>query len=118
MYLEIRRTIYGLPQPGILANKKLRGNLLLADYYKVAHTPDLWRHVTRSIQFTLVVDNFGITYEGKKHLNHHLTVIRATGYGVEVDEAGSLCCRITLKWNYEQRYVDISMPVYVKMIMA
>ena len=118
VYLEIRRTIYGLPQAGILANKQLREKLLPADYYEVAHTPGLWHHVTRPIQFTLVVDDFGIKYEGKKHLDHLIAAIRTAGYGVEVDEAGSLYCGITLKWNYEKRYVDISMPGYVKKILA
>ena len=118
MYLEIRRTIYGLPQAGILANKQLREKLLPAGYYEVAHTPGLWRHVTRPIQFTLVVDDFGIKNEGKKHLDHLIAAIRTAGYGVEVDEAGSLYCGITLKWNYEKRYVDISMPEYIMQITA
>ena len=110
MYLEIRRTIYGLPQAGILANKQLREKLLPAGYYEVTHTPGLWRHVTWPIQFTLVVDDFGIKYEGNKHLDHLIVAIRTAGYGVEVDKAGSLYCGITLKLNYKKRYVDISMP--------
>ena len=78
--LEIRRTIYGLPQVGILANKQLREKILPAGYYEVAHTPGLWRHVTRPIQCTLVVDDFGIKYEGKKHLDHLIAAIRSAGY--------------------------------------
>ena len=118
MYLEIRRTIYGLPQAGNLANKQLHKKLVFVGCYEVAHTPGLWRHVTRPIQFTLVVDNFGIKYEGKKYLNHLIAAIRVAGYGVEVDEAGSLYDGITLKWNYKKRYMDISMPGYVKKILA
>ena len=45
-------------------------------------------------------------------------MIRKAGYGVEVDKAGALYCGITLKWNYEQQYVDISMPGYVKNMLA
>ena len=70
MYLKIRRTIYGLSQAGILANKQLHEKLLPAGYYEVAHTPGLWRHFTRPIKFTLVVDDIGIKYEGKKHFDH------------------------------------------------
>ena len=44
--LEIRKAIYGLPQAGILANKLLRQCLRPAGYYKVAHTPGIWRHIT------------------------------------------------------------------------
>ena len=41
VYLEIRKTIYGLPQTGILANKQLREKLFPHGYYEVAHTPGL-----------------------------------------------------------------------------
>ena len=34
------------------------------------HTPCLWSHVSRPIAFTLVVDNFGVKYMGKKHADH------------------------------------------------
>ena len=97
MNLAISRTIYGLPQAEILANKHIRKKLLPAGYYEVKYTPGLWRHVTQPIQFMLVVDDFGIKYEGKKHLNHLIAAIRAAGYGVEVGEAGSLYCGIALK---------------------
>jgi hypothetical protein len=31
-----------------------------------------------------------------------------------VDWVGDLYCGITLRWNYNKRYVDISMPGYIK----
>lgn len=31
------------------------------------YTQGLWKHETRAIQFTLVVDNFGIKYVGKEN---------------------------------------------------
>ena len=97
VYLEICRTIYGIQQAGTLANKQIHEKLLPAGYYEVAHTLGLWRHITRPIQFTLVVDDFGINYQGKKHLDHLIAAIRVVGYGVEVDKTGSLYCGITLK---------------------
>ena len=60
VYVEIRKAIYGLPQAGILANKLLKKRLKPHGYYEVPHTPGLWRHISRPIQFTLVVDNFVI----------------------------------------------------------
>jgi hypothetical protein len=35
-------------------------------------------------------------------------------YDVEVDMSGGLYCGITLKWDYKNKYVDISMPNYVR----
>ena len=66
VYLDIRKAIYGLPQAGILAKKLLRSRLAPDGYYKVAHTPGLLRHVTRTVHFTLCVDGFGVKYIGKK----------------------------------------------------
>jgi len=75
VYLEIHKAIYGLPQGGILANKLLRKRLAPHGYYEVAHTPGLWRHVTRPIEFSLVVDDFCVKYVGKKHAEHLLKVL-------------------------------------------
>ena len=53
------------------------------------HTPGLWKHVTRPIALTLVVDNFGIKYVGKEHLDldHLLTAIKED-YTVDVNMTG------------------------------
>ena len=55
VWIEIRRSIYGLPQSGKLANDYLRKKIAPNGYFEVKHTPGLWTHITRPIQFTLVV---------------------------------------------------------------
>ena len=65
IYMEIVRGMYRLPQAGIIANKLLRKRLAPHGYYELPHTPGLWKHVSRPIQFTLAVDDFGIKYTGK-----------------------------------------------------
>jgi hypothetical protein len=84
VYLEMRRAVWGLPQAGILANKLLRKRLRPHGYYKCANTPGLWKHVTRPISFTLVVDDFGVKYVGKEHATHLINCIKEK-YGVTVD---------------------------------
>ena len=116
VYLEIRKAIYGLPQAGILANKLLRKRLAPHGYYEVAHTPGLWRHVTRPIEFTLVVDDFGVKYVGKQHADHLLMTLHKW-YKTSIDWDGSLYCGITLKWDYEDRHLDISMAGYVAKVL-
>ena len=64
VYHNIRRAIYGLPQAGALANVQLQKIIATAGYYKISHTPGLWRHITRPIQFTFLVDDFGVKYVG------------------------------------------------------
>ena len=70
VYLEVRRAIYWLPQAGALANKQLNNFLAPDGYYEVAHTPGLWIHATIPTQFSLVVDDFGVKYIGKQHVEH------------------------------------------------
>jgi len=60
VYLELRNAIYGLPQAGSLANKLIKEWLEPHGYREVPHTPGLWKHKTRPVQFSLVVDDFGV----------------------------------------------------------
>ena len=62
VYIEIRRFIYSLPQADKLANTALKEHLTPYGYFEVSHTPGLWRHITRPIAFSLVVDVFGVKY--------------------------------------------------------
>jgi hypothetical protein len=112
LYMEIRKGMYGLPQAGILANQLLRKRLKPHGYFEVPNTPGLWKHKHRPTVFTLVVDDFGIKYTGDEHAKHLIATLEQY-YTVETDWTGGLYCGITLEWNYEQHYLDVSMPVYV-----
>ena len=112
VYMEIQKGMYGLPQAGILANKLLKKRLAKHGYFEMPHTPGLWKHISRPISFTLVVDDFGIKYVGKQHAQHLLNAIKEE-YTVEVDWEGELYIGIKLAWNYDKGFVDIAMPTYV-----
>eukprot|EP00804_Cyclotella_cryptica_P025870 CCRYP_002727-RH/>CCRYP_002727-RH protein AED:0.35 eAED:0.35 QI:0/0/0/1/0/0/2/0/354 len=58
----------------------------------------LWCHNQRPIQFSLVVDDFGIKYTGREHVNHLLTILKE---------------HYTLDWDYAKWQVHLSMPGYV-----
>jgi hypothetical protein len=116
VYMEIRRAMYGLPQAGMLANKLLKQRLAKHGYYEVAHTPGLWKHISRPISFTLVVDDFGIKYVGKEHADHLLNALKEH-YTLDIDWEGKLYCGISLDWDYDKRTVDISMPNYIKKLL-
>jgi len=62
---EIKKGMYGLPQAGRLAYDQLALNLERNGYHQCKRSYGLWRHVTRPILFSLVVDDFGIKYVGK-----------------------------------------------------
>jgi hypothetical protein len=113
VYNKIQKGIYGLPQAGILAKKLLKERLAKHGYTKLKHTPGLFKHKTCPVSFTLVVNYFGIKYKGAEHLKHLLDILK-TFYNIGVDMAGSLYCSITIGCHYKDKYVDISMPNYVK----
>jgi hypothetical protein len=114
VFLEIRRAVWGLPQAGILANKLLRKRLKPHRYYECTNTPGLWRHTTRPITFLLVVDNFGVNYVGKEHADHLINCLKMETYKLTKDWEGDLYCGILLQWDYAKRWLDISMPGYIK----
>jgi hypothetical protein len=70
--------MYGLKQAGILANQLLQTRLAPFGYYPSRHTPGLWLHKTRSISFTLIVDDFTVKYVGKQHAEHLRNTILRT----------------------------------------
>ena len=66
VHIEMRCTVWGLAQAGILANKRLRRKLALFRYVEWENTTGLWCHETRPISFTLVVEDFSKKYVKKK----------------------------------------------------
>jgi hypothetical protein len=65
LYIEVHKGMFGLPQAGILANQLLARRIAVHGYHETKFTPGLWRHVKLPIQFTLVVDDFGVQYVGQ-----------------------------------------------------
>ena len=65
-------------------------------YYEVARTPEIFTHVTRPIQFSLVVDDFGVKCVGKEHADHLIKPLERHYDKTLVDWDGKLYCGITL----------------------
>ena len=113
MYINIQKGMYGLPQSGLLANQQLQKALQRYVYYPCMHTIGLWKHKWRPITFTLVVDDFGIKYEGKEHDENLLQCLNKHYEKITVYWTGNLYCGIHLTWNYEQQWVDLQMTDYI-----
>jgi hypothetical protein len=86
VYIEVQKGMYA-PPPSRIA---------IHGYHQTKSTPGLWRHVTRPIQFTLVVDNFVVKYLVKEHAQHLIDALK-TDYIVSKDWTGGLYCGITLR---------------------
>jgi hypothetical protein len=113
IYLEVVKGMYGLPQAGLLANKLLENRLNKHGYFQSKLVPGLWKHKTRPIQFTLVVDDFGVKYVGREHAEHLKRVLEEH-YKVTADWNGERYVGIHMKWDHVKQQVHLYMLDYVK----
>ena len=113
VYIKVIRGIYGLPQAGSLGHNLLKHHLNKEGYFQSQIVPGLWRHKTKSIQFVLVVDNFGIKYLQQKDLDHLICLLKKY-YDAAVDLNGKEFVKIELDWDYENRKVHLSMAPYLQ----
>ena len=116
VYTEIRKGMYGLPQAGIVANTDLQKHLAPFGYHPVNQTPGLWKHKTRTIFFSLVVDDFAIKYTNINDL-HHLQHALQSKYKITIDLEAKIYCGIHLHWDYKKRKCELSMPGYISKLL-
>ena len=112
VYLMATKGMYGFPHSGLIANELLAKRLNKHGYFQSKLVPGLWAHRTRPIQFSLVVDDFGVKYVGEEHARH-LENVLTEHYKVTCDWTGGRYIGIHLAWDYAKRQVHLSMPDYV-----
>ena len=114
--LQVDFGIYGLPQSGLLAQKKLKAHLADHGYVESVHTPCHFKHATDLIEFVLIVDDIGISTHGDGPAERLFDVLRKR-YPLKVDMTGSKFLGFKLEFNYSdilhERYCKLSMPGYV-----
>jgi hypothetical protein len=99
IYCEIQKGMYGLPQAGIIAQQLLEERLKKHGYRQSQTTPGLWKHDTRPISFSLVVDDFGVKYVGEENAQHLLDTVQQY-YKCSCNWEGERYCGLNIKWDY------------------
>jgi hypothetical protein len=84
VHCEVRQGMYGLPQAGIITQDLLKERLLKAGYKQIKITPGYWTHQWWPTSFTLIIDDFGIKYIGKEHVQHLINTLKQN-YNIEED---------------------------------
>ena len=95
-----------------MAYKLLLKRLAVKGYTPIPLTNGLFKHSTRKTVFTLCVDDFGVKYHSKEDLDHLMNTLKEN-YDISIDKEGCNYCELSIDWNCQQGYVDISMPSYV-----
>ena len=109
IYIDILKGMYGLRQADRILYGGLVKHLANSGHKPTKNTQGYWKHTTKRISFVLCVDAFGIKYVNKQELHHLLDALRDK-YEITEDLTRSLYCGLHFKWNYHNRYVDLSMP--------
>jgi hypothetical protein len=113
VYIKVIRGLYGLPQAGSLGHDLLERRLNKEGYFQSQTVPGFWKHMTKPIQFVLVVDNFGIKYLKQEDLDHLIRLLEKH-YDVAVDFNRREFVKIELDWDYENKRVHLSMAPYLQ----
>ena len=99
VYQNMVRGMYGIPIAGKIANNLLTKRIDKAGCYPCQFTVGLWKHVWRPVTFTLVVDDFGVKFVGKRHIQHLENTLKRW-YDLMVGWTGKTYGGIALKWDY------------------
>ncbi|KAL7476140.1 hypothetical protein ACHAW6_002018 [Cyclotella cf. meneghiniana] len=111
LYIRCTCGMYSLPQADSLSHDLLEKCLNEAGYHQSTIVPGSWKHTTRPIQFTLVVDNIGVKYTLHNNANHLIVTLKKH-YGVSVDDTGCKYVKINLDWDYDNGKVHLSMVLF------
>ena len=116
VYADVRKCIPGLPQSGLLSQLRLIAHLNSHGYYETS-TPMLFRHTSRPISFTLVVDDFGVKYLHRSDFDHLLSSLQEL-YSCTSSPVATRYLGIELSHDRPARTMRLSMPGYVEHLVA
>lgn len=111
--VRVTGAIFGLPQSGRIAQDDLIPRLAAAGYHQFAHTPMVFSNASRSVMFSLVVDDFGISSKSTADTEHLLGVLRAS-YQITYDPTGRKYLGMRIRQDHKRRAIYVDMPGYVQ----
>ena len=113
VYCKITRGMYGLPQSGIIAQELLENRLVEYGYHQSKIINGFWKHKTRPICFTLVIDDFAVKYVNDEDAEHLINAIKKY-YSMTVDKEATKYVCLTIEWDYKNCKAHIHMPGYLQ----
>jgi hypothetical protein len=112
---EVVMALFGHPLAGKLSEDQLIPRLAAAGYHQT-QIPCLFRHITRPIQFTLIVDDFGVKYTNREDAEHLLATLELY-HKVRVDWDGHNFIGYQIDHDRDARTLTLSMPGYIERVI-
>ena len=116
IYIKIKKGMYGLKEAAVLAYEQLKKFLNKYGYNHVPGTAGIWTHITKPTAFCLCVDDIALKYYNQADLHHFFTAL-GNHYKYHLDQNGTHYMGLTLDWNYDRGFVDVSMPGYIPKLL-
>ena len=116
IFFDIVKTMYGLPQAGLLSQLQLVSLLYEYGYHQTS-TPMLFRHESRDVTFCLVVDDFGVKYSKVADLEHLVDCLSQL-YHVKSHPTGTNYLGFTVAHDRTARTITLSYPGYIAKLLA
>ncbi len=98
---------------GIIAQELLTDRVKLLGFSQSKTTPGLWKHNSRPVVFSLVVNDFRVKYFGKENSQHLLDTIQKFRK-CSCDWDGEQYCGLTIQRDYKGCKVHLSMPMCIQ----
>ena len=119
LLLQINKTLWGLPQSGLLSKQRLCKHLASHGYHECTLTSGLFRHVSLPIAFTLVVDDFLVKYHAAQDAQHLIDVLTSDNmYKIKINDRADKYLGYNIAYNKTMREIALSMPDSVAKIVV
>ncbi len=92
---------------------RLIAHLALNGYKQCDNTPCLFKYATRDTTFSLVVDDFGVSYRNSTDAQHFITTLRKL-YEITVQTEGKTYLGMKIQFNNLRTAVTVSIPGYIQ----
>ncbi len=106
--MEIQKVMCGLSQAGIIAQERVKNRLAKHRNTQSKIIPGFWKHATKLICFTLVVDNFAVKFTIEQDAEHLISALKAD-YNITIDKTAMKYIGLTIKWDLKNWEVHTSM---------
>jgi hypothetical protein len=114
--VEITGNMYGLVNAALVSNQDVI-KLLNSHGFVETNTPQIFKHTTRNIQFSLVVDDFGVKYNDDDDAKYLIATLQKA-YQCTIDWTGKLYLGMTINIDRIKQVLSISMDGYIERLLA